>query len=139
MSERMRVANWDRWGKLVKSWATGENRLEDGNSYPIPRSLEEFKAQCAMAQVGATIPPEIKAFAVMQYDPNTLVLRLPPKARVEASEQSIRAGHGSYPLPEFYGPAFAQAYGAQPNFRTIDEVLAFNDMRVGDYTIAYCG
>ena len=29
--ERLQVTNHERWGKLVKTWATGTNYLEDDN------------------------------------------------------------------------------------------------------------
>ena len=137
MAERMRVANWDRWGKLVKSWATGENRLGDGNSYPVPRTLDEFTQQCALAQVGANIPQNVKALAVVTYDSSTLVLRLPPKDLVEASETMLRNG-GAYPVPDFYAPAFGKPQGTAPQFASVDEALAFHDRRIGDYTITHC-
>jgi hypothetical protein len=135
--DRMRVANWDRWGRLVKTWATGENRLKDGNEYPVPRTLQEFKDQCARAQVGLTLPEEVKAFAVVAYDPHTLVLRLPPKERIEESEAHIQKG-GGYPLPDFYAPCFGKEAGTPPGFASVDAVLAFHDRRIGDYTIALC-
>jgi hypothetical protein len=34
--ERLQVTNHERWGKLVKTWATGNNYLEDDNEYPLP-------------------------------------------------------------------------------------------------------
>ena len=34
--ERLQVTNHERWGKLVKTWATGTNYLEDDNVYPLP-------------------------------------------------------------------------------------------------------
>ena len=54
--ERLQVSNHERWGKLVKTWATGTNYLEDDNSYPIPETVDEFKEQLAKAQVFATVP-----------------------------------------------------------------------------------
>ena len=34
--ERLQVTNHERWGKLVKTWATGTNYLDDDNDYPLP-------------------------------------------------------------------------------------------------------
>ena len=34
--ERMQVTNHERWGKLVKTWSTGKNYLDDDNDYPMP-------------------------------------------------------------------------------------------------------
>jgi hypothetical protein len=55
--ERLQVTNHERWGKLVKTWATGNNYLEDENEYPLPTTMEEFKEQLAKAQVFATVRP----------------------------------------------------------------------------------
>ena len=52
----MTVTNHERWGKLVKTWSTGKNYLEDDNEYPIPQTVEEFKEQLAKAQVFMTVP-----------------------------------------------------------------------------------
>ena len=41
---------------LVKTWATGTNYLDDGNNYPLPTTMDEFKEQLAKAQVFATVP-----------------------------------------------------------------------------------
>ena len=54
--ERLRVTNHEVWGKLVKTWATGKNYLDDGNDYPLPTTIEQFKEQLAMAQVFASVP-----------------------------------------------------------------------------------
>jgi len=35
--ERLQVTNHERWGNLVKTWATGVNYLGDENQYPIPQ------------------------------------------------------------------------------------------------------
>ena len=48
--ERLQVSNHERWGKLVKTWATGTNYLEDDNTYPVPETVDEFKEQLAKAQ-----------------------------------------------------------------------------------------
>ena len=56
--ERMVVTNHERWGNLVKTWATGHNYLEDDNAYPVPETVDEFKDQLAKAQVFMTWCPE---------------------------------------------------------------------------------
>jgi hypothetical protein len=58
--ERLQVSNHERWGKLVKTWATGTNYLEDDNTYPVPETVDEFKEQLAKAQVFATVPERFK-------------------------------------------------------------------------------
>ena len=58
--ERLQVTNHERWGKLVKTWSTGKNYLEDDNDYPLPATIDEFKEQLAKAQVFATVPDRFK-------------------------------------------------------------------------------
>ena len=58
--ERLQVTNHERWGKLVKTWATGKNYLDDDNDYPLPETMDEFKEQLAKAQVFATVPDRFK-------------------------------------------------------------------------------
>ena len=57
--DRFEVADFEKWGNLVKTWSTGVNKLGDGQKYPIPTTLDEFRAQCVTAGVGATIPPYV--------------------------------------------------------------------------------
>ena len=54
------MTNHERWGKLVKTWATGQNYMDDDNTYPLPETMEEFKEQLAKAQVFATVPERFK-------------------------------------------------------------------------------
>lgn len=133
MIERVEITNFERWGKLVKTWATGTNRLGDGNDYPIPTSLEQFKQQLTAAQVGATIPERVKAVQFVQANGETLLIRLPPKEGVENSERELEAG-GNYLLPPFYRRIFG---GADPVVADGDK-LKFHAERIGDYTISNC-
>lgn len=136
MLDRMRVSNMERWGKLVKTWATGENRLEDGRQYPIPRTLDEFKQQCANAQVGLYVPDRITAMAVVTYDEHTMVLRIPPAALIRESEAHLETG--GYMLDAFYAEAFGRDQETWPQLDTPEARKAFNDRRIGDYTITNC-
>lgn len=54
------MTNHERWGKLVKTWATGTNYLDDNHEYPLPTTMDEFKEQLAKAQVFATVPERFK-------------------------------------------------------------------------------
>ena len=76
------MTNHERWGKLVKTWATGNNYLEDDNEYPIPDSVDEFKEQLAKAQVFATVPDRFKKIKFVSQDQDTIVVRLPPKMMI---------------------------------------------------------
>ena len=57
--ERLQVTNHERWGKLVKTWSTGTNYLEDENTYPVPETVEEFKDHLEECDYGRppTAPP----------------------------------------------------------------------------------
>src|SRR5262249_7901617 len=100
------VNSYLRWGKLIKTWATGRSYFEDDNPQiaidrlPVPRSLDELKAQCQLVRAGVVIPPGVIGLAIVQYSADTLVIRLPPKDRIEAMEQAL-AGSGKYPFPGF--------------------------------------
>ena len=91
--ERLQVTNHERWGKLVKTWSTGNNYLEDDNEYPIPQSVDEFKEQLAKAQVFMTVPERFKQVKFVAQDQDTIVVRLPPKVMIADSEARLsRAG-----------------------------------------------
>ena len=44
--------------------------------------------------------------AVIQYSPQTAVIKLPPKAMVEATEAKLEQPGAVYPMPEFYEEFF---------------------------------
>ena len=132
--DRVQIANNERWGKLVKTWATGRNYLEDGNSYPKPANLEEFKEQLARAQVGATIPAHIKSFAFAEAELDTLLVRLPRKEMIEDSEARLTEPGATYPLAPFYKRVFG---GKDPDIAKSD-ILKFHAERMGEYTINNC-
>ena len=61
-------------------------------SCPVPRTLDDLKAQCALVGVEITIPAKFTGFAVIQHGPETLALRLPAKAMVKAAEADLEQG-----------------------------------------------
>ena len=81
--ERLQVTNHERWGKLVKTWATGTNYLDDENAYPLPETMEEFKEQLAKAQVFATVPDRFKHIKFVKQEQDTITVKLPPKVMIE--------------------------------------------------------
>ena len=83
--ERLQVTNHERWGKLVKTWATGNNYLDDDNEYPLPTTMDEFKEQLAKAQVFATVPERFKQIQFVSSDQETILVRLPPKVMIADS------------------------------------------------------
>ena len=84
--ERLQVTNHERWGKLVKTWATGTNYLDDDNEYPMPETMDEFKEQLAKAQVFATVPDRFKQSQFVEQEQDTITVKLPPKVMIEDSE-----------------------------------------------------
>ena len=86
--ERLQVTNHERWGNLVKTWATGVNYLGDENSYPVPTSMEEFKEQLARAQVFAK-QTRLFPFISPQQEPAKLAAagELPPVAAQRAGDK----------------------------------------------------
>lgn len=135
---RLRVTNHARWGKLVKTWATGDNYLEDGNEYPIPTSLDDFKRQVALANVGATVPPNLKKLEmVVPCDTETLIIKLPPKEELRKSEQELTKPGREYPVPDFYSRVL---FGGRDPKAPVEEtdIMELHAARIGDYTVSIC-
>jgi hypothetical protein len=138
---RVRIGKWTNWGNLVKSWATGENRVgrsftgvPAGAAPPVPQTLAEFVQQCRDAEVNIVIPDSIKGVQFVQSNGEVLLLRLPNKALVLDTEQAIRQNPADYPLPEYY----AWFWSDQINLNH-DNVMEFHADRIGDYSISQCG
>lgn len=131
--EPVRIKDFEKWGMLVKTWATGRNYFEDGNQYPVPLSLSEFNAQLKMAGVEALIPDRIKAVQFVQANLETLLIRLPPGEAIRDSEKQFEYG-GSYFLPAFY----SRVFGGHPPYIPDADKLKFHAERIGDYTISNC-
>jgi hypothetical protein len=132
--DRLRVTNHEAWGKLVKSWATGKNYLEDGNNYPLPKTLDEFKQQLATAQVFANVPDWAKSIRFVSSDSDEILVRLPPKNMIEDSETLLAQPGATYPIPDFYRRIFR---GIDPIIPEADR-LRVHAERIGDYTVSIC-
>ena len=122
--ERPRVVNYGAFGKKVKAWAKGID--------PLPKNIEEFKAQLDDADVGCQMPASYKTVKFVQGDAETLVIRLPERALLEDSEAHLAEPGSDYPVPALYERVFQ----TKPK---IDDKQAFHAERVGDYTISMCG
>jgi hypothetical protein len=152
--ERVEILDDITWGMLVKSWATGNSYLANSYKPPnYPRSIDEFNEQCGNATRPASeivnglpkpglpaapnvitrVPASIVGIAVLQYSPEVLSLRLPPKKMVEAAETDMRAG-AAYPIPQFYDDFYHKTLDL-PN---VDDKLNFHAARIGDYSIRNC-
>jgi hypothetical protein len=132
--ERLQITNHERWGKLVKTWSTGKNYMEDDNEYPVPETMEEFKAQLAKAQVFATVPERFKHIQFVTSDQETLLLKLPPKVMIEDSEAMLSEQGSTYPIPPFYKRLFNGIDPVIPE----SEKFKVHAERIGDYTISNC-
>lgn len=138
--EPVAVDDYAIWGRLVKSWATGRSYFEDDAApiaierLPIPRSLQELKDQIALVGAGVHIPDTINGLTIVSHSADTMVLKLPPKERIEAQERKLTApgDADSYPFPDFY------AEFIDGNLSTADKLRA-HACRIGDYTISMCG
>ncbi|MFZ0853219.1 MAG: hypothetical protein WAO08_28980 [Hyphomicrobiaceae bacterium] len=133
------VESFLNWGKLVKTWATGKSYFQNDSppitidKLPIPRTLDELKAQTLLVGAGVTIPANVVGLAIVQYTPYTLVIRLPPKARIEAMEKSLsEPGTTPYDLPDFYADFINRPLD-------VKERLEMHACRIGDYTMSMCG
>lgn len=135
--EQVSVASLHRWGKLIKTWATGKSYFANDadpvgiEELPIPRTIAELQAQARRVGARVTIPDNVKGLAVIQYSPDTLVIRLPPKERIEATEARLGQSN-AYPFPDFYGQFLNRELSA-------DERMEVHACRIGDYTISMCG
>jgi hypothetical protein len=128
------------WGKLVKTWATGESYFKNDatpigiEQLPIPHSIEELKAQMRLVGAGALLPPDnVVGLAIVQYTPDTMVVRLPPKARIKAAELGFKQeGPSAYNFPSFYADFINRPL-------EVDEKFIVHASRIGDYTMSMCG
>jgi hypothetical protein len=132
-ADRTQVDDPIRWGKLVKSWATGRSYMGEGTAVPpVPRTLDDLKSQCAAYGISIKIPEYVKALSVFQYSPETLALRLPPRDMVESSEAKMEDATFSYPIPTFYSDFLRNPPKSHA------QKLELHAGRVGDYSISNC-
>jgi hypothetical protein len=129
----MATINYENWGRLVKTWATGKSYFEDGTVYPVPKTLEEMQEQLDAVQSGLKLPKRMKKLEVVTMASDTMTLRLPPADLVAASEE--RFTREDYTFPPFYD----EVYQHQPQpMNSYEERMKFHARRIGDYTIANC-
>ncbi len=146
--------NWERWGKLVTTWATGKNQFDDNNDYSIPAtgeklatlgalSKDDFNKMLEKAGVIMEIPDHVTRFVFVQDDEETVIVRVPPKKMVENAKQNItdRFNSNQHPIPYPFLPVF---YSDNWLDRTrtelqLEQLLRMNAQRLGEYTINVCG
>jgi hypothetical protein len=134
--DRVMATNYSNLGNLVKSWVLGEDRVNFGEAPPLPKSLEELKAQCVRADVGLEVPDSVKAVQFIQANDETLLIRLPSATKLTASEQMIKDSPANYPLLKFYRDRYG---GRAPKVDNLQDAMDLQAARIGDYTIAQCG
>jgi hypothetical protein len=157
MPEQLRslnVSNSLNWGKLVKSWATGRNYFDAKKPAPqLPRTLEEFLAQCEAFECGVELGDWVKGISFFTSTAETLTVRLPPMQLVDRTEAALRLANGGkeqrsdrplpdipklqageYDLPDFY----AEFLRIRPDQRKLKDLNDFHTSRVGDYSVCAC-
>src|ERR1700704_4513316 len=132
--ERLQVTNHERWGKLVKTWATGTNYLDDDHEYPLPATMDEFKQQLAKAQVFANVPERFKSIQFVSSDQEKNLVPLARKVIIGDSEALLNQPGATYPLPPFYKRLFNGIDPVIPE----GEKFRVHAERIGDYTISIC-
>ena len=126
------------WGKLVKSWATGKNYIVPSSPappIPIPRTLVELLAQVADTGLRVSFPDDMVGLHIVQYSPETAVIKLPPKSMVENTETELNKANALYPMPPFYEDFFRLRLPTMNKAQLLDLHAA----RIGDYSIRNCG
>jgi hypothetical protein len=118
------ILSYEAFGKLIEKWTLDETSR--------PQSFAEFKQQVA-GIIRLPLPDWIKDFELV-YSEDKLLIRLPPKAVLQEALAAIKGGQ-PYPLPAFYERRIVD--GDPPDTPEGNERLFF--MRMGDYTITYCG
>ncbi len=191
---RFRVTDLDRWGMLVKSWATrqdymqtGDNFAEqpprnysvkgyppaptpttttldiDANGTPKPWALPQMSAvgipttsntmvalpaavaltalefQVLLTAAGVILseplPTAYTHVIVLQGDEKVMVVRLPPKGTLQASEDDLINGK-PYPFQGYYSSYFNNV---QPQLPTAQaDIMKLHAYRIGDYTLSNC-
>lgn len=138
MADRFMVDDYVKWGKLVKSWATGKNYVDPPKAaLPLPRTLAELKDQCDSIGLVVQIPASLTGVAMMQYSPDILIVKLPPKSLVEAVEAEIGQG-AAYQIPRVYDEFYGR-YGAPLRLPDQATKMEFHAARIGEYSINHCG
>jgi hypothetical protein len=154
--------NHEKWGKLVKTWATGMNyvrhpisddapfptQVEDPPEFPRPGSFREFVAQCQAAEVELFFDDgindrdvtgnEAMDLRVIVVPPDTAVVRLPESEKIKASEDRLLNRFASYPLPGFYERIF-ETLPKPEQTSSPSQKAVLHAERVGEYTINTCG
>ena len=134
MRPRFEVNDEIKWGKLIKSFATGTNYITPGGPpIPLPRTLQDLKDTCVAVGLVVQIPDYHTGLVMIQLSEEVFSVRLPPKTMVEETEAFLKAG-GDYAVPKFYNDFYQKTLV----LGTPDQKLDFQAARIGDYSIRMC-
>lgn len=134
MRPRFDVNDEVKWGKLIKSFATGTNYITPGGPpIPLPRTLKELKDTCVAVGLVVTIPDFHTGLVIIQLSEEVFSIRLPPKSMVEEAEAFLQAG-GNYAIPKFYDAFYQDTL----TLATPAQKLDFQAARIGDYSVRMC-
>jgi hypothetical protein len=143
MTKPLIVDDYGALGKLIKQWTKGERPLpvkdhldtivNGGEDTVWEGDLDAFRTILNDAAVGPTIDNGITKLRFVSHPADTLIIRLPPLSMLLAHEADLKVK--PYMMPIFYGTVGAP--GAQDDASEADK-FAFDDERIGDYTIANC-
>lgn len=135
MRERFSVNDEIKWGKLIKSFATGRNYLVAGERpIPVPRTLDELKQLCTDVGLVITMPDYHKGLVVIQMSEEIFSIRLPPKTMVDEMETFLQEADSSYTVPDFYDDFYEKTLVLQSTEKKLD----FHAARIGDYSVRMC-
>ena len=132
INPRFVVDDLEKWGYLVKMWAT-RDAYPDVPVMPIPHDLMEFRKQCDAIGLKVTIPDHVTGIVFSMHSIETLYVRLPPAAAIKNVEEFLMDPRTDYPVPPIYN-----MYSPTPIQIPKDEKLEFHAARIGDYSMTYC-
>jgi hypothetical protein len=152
MYEIFGVKEYDRWGALIKTWATGKDYITPAiaGQYPthgqlqdakapfnaLPNSVESFKAVLAKAGITIDNPDRLSTISFIKLESDgSLVVRLPTVEMIKGAEAALLA-NPPYGLPGFYSAMFKDNPAEKP--KDPQGMMMDHASRIGDYTLSVC-
>jgi|ERR1043165_284611 hypothetical protein len=166
MAHRINVRNTPgnhlKWGKLVKTWATGRDYvnhpISDQDPFPPdnppqaidnprPTTFAQLVSQCKAIDCELYFDDGVNdqdvqgnepiTLEVIQRDSNTMILRLPPPDKIKESELRLLQPGETYTLPQFY-ERIHETLPKPEQTTTPSQKATLHAERVGEYTINTC-
>jgi len=136
MGTRIEISDNVIWGRYIKSLATGKNYVKPGDPpFPVPRSLDELHKTTKSIGITIKLPDEIVGLSIIQYSPQTAVIKLPPKDVIEKAEAALREPDAVYPMPAYYDDFYRKKLPSM----AVDKRLELHAARIGDICVRNCG